>query len=141
MLAQLVVGSLVVSFTVAIEAIFIVAASRALTRIGPWLVAPPHAHKTILALIFVTLWLLAALSIGVWIWAIVLIGVGAFDALEPALYFSVVTFTTLGFGDITLAEPWRLLSGISAANGLMLFGLNTAFLFEILRRLRQAQED
>ena len=62
---------------------------------------------------------------------------GAFETLERALYFSVVVFTTLGFGDITLPEPLRLLSGLSAANGLLLFGLSTAYLVEFLSGLRQ----
>jgi len=139
MFLQLGIGALVVSLTVVVEAAFIGGAIRALGRIGPWLSAPPLGGKTMLALVGVTLWLLAALSISVWIWAAAFISVGAFEATEPALYFAVVAFTTLGFGDITLPETWRLLSGISAANGLLLFGLSTAFLVEFLSRLRQAQ--
>ncbi len=85
------------------------------------------------------LWLMAALTAGVWIWAATFIAVGSFQTLELALYFSVTSFTTLGFGDITLTEQWRLLAGISAANGLLLFGLSTAFMFEIMMDLRRAQ--
>ena len=140
MILQLVIGSLVVSLTVAVEAAFIGGATRVLGRFGQWFATPPHTYKTVVALVGVTLWLLAALSVCVWIWAALLVGVGAFEALEPALYFSVVAFTTLGFGDVTLNESWRLLSGISAANGLILFGLSTAFLVEFLRQLRLAQE-
>jgi membrane protein implicated in regulation of membrane protease activity len=92
-----------------------------------------------LALIAVTLWVLAAHSVGVWIWALTFIVLGAFETLEPAVYFSVVSFTTLGFGDITLPVQWRILSGMSAANGLILFGLSTAFLIEFVSRLRHAQ--
>jgi hypothetical protein len=40
---------------------------------------------------------------------------------EEALYFLIVTFTTVGYGDITLgAEEWRLLSGTEALNGVLL---------------------
>jgi hypothetical protein len=53
----------------------------------------------------------------------------------------MVSFTTLGFGDVTLPHDWRLLSGIIAANGLILFGLNTAFLIEILNRLFLRNDD
>ena len=74
-----------------------------------------------------------------WIWAAAYVGIGAIESLEPALYFSVVAFTTLGFGDITLPLEWRLLSGLTAANGLLLFGLSTAFLVEFLIKLRRAQ--
>jgi len=57
------------------------------------------------------------------IWAHVYLRVGAIEQLETALYFSMVTFTTLGYGDVTLAPDWRLLASFEAANGIMMFGL------------------
>ena len=139
MFSQILIGSLIASLTVVVEAAFLSGAIRALDRAGSWLAAPPHFYKTIVAIVCITLWLLAALSVAVWIWAAAYVGVGAFESLEPALYFSVVAFTTLGFGDITLPVEWRLLSGVSAANGLLLFGLSTAFLVEFLKQLSRAQ--
>jgi len=59
---------------------------------------------------------------------------GCFSSLEESLYFSMVSFTALGFGDLTLPQEWRILSGMIAANGLVLFGLNTAFLIEVLHQ-------
>ena len=57
------------------------------------------------------------------------------DSFEKATYFSMVTFTTLGYGDITLADhQWRLLSGIEALNGILLVGWTTAFLFLVVQR-------
>ncbi len=55
--------------------------------------------------------------------------------LEEAVYFSVITFTTVGFGDITLQPGWRLLSGIEALSGIMLVGWTTALFFSILQRV------
>ena len=55
-------------------------------------------------------------------------------SFEAALYFSFVTFTTLGYGDITLTEGWRLLSGIQALNGILLVGWTTAYLFAVVQR-------
>ena len=55
-------------------------------------------------------------------------------SFEEAVYFSIVTFTTLGYGDITLSPPWRLLSGIEAVNGILLAGWSTALLFTIVQR-------
>jgi len=54
--------------------------------------------------------------------------------MESALYFSAVTFTTLGYGDITLNSDWRLLSGLEAIDGILLIGWTTAFLFAVLQR-------
>jgi hypothetical protein len=141
MFEQLTVGTVVVSLTVIVEAIFVSAAISVMRRSRSWLVQPPHGLKNVFVLVTVTLWLMSALTAGVWIWAAAFIAVDAFQSLELALYFSVTSFTTLGFGDITLTEQWRLLAGICAANGLLLFGLSTAFMVEIMIDLRRAQSD
>jgi voltage-gated potassium channel len=61
--------------------------------------------------------------------------------LESAVYFSFVTYTTLGYGDITLDEGWRLLSGIESINGILLAGWTTAMLFGIVQRTWRSQRD
>ena len=75
------------------------------------------------------------MSATVWIWALWFLWSGALGDLETAVYFSLVSFTTLGFGDIVLTRPHRLLSGMLAANGLVLFGLTTAVLIDLIRSL------
>jgi hypothetical protein len=70
-----------------------------------------------------------------WVWAAVFIGLYLFETIEPALYFAAATLPTLGYGDIILPISWRLLTGICAANGLLLFGLCAALLFEVFARL------
>ena len=74
-----------------------------------------------------------------WLWALVFLAIGAFPSLEPAIYFAIVAFTTLGLGDVVLDQQWRILSGFASANGLLLFGLYTAFLVEVMRRVRTEQ--
>ena len=59
---------------------------------------------------------------------------GAVEGLEPALYFALVSFTTLGFGDITLSADWRLMSALIGANGFLIFGWSTAYMVEWIRR-------
>ena len=58
-----------------------------------------------------------------------------FDTLEEATYFSTVTFASLGYGDIVMTGPWRLLSAIQAMNGLLVFGWSTALLFAVVERI------
>lgn len=139
MLTQLLIGSLVVSLTVIVQAAFIGAAHSVSARPDSWLAQRPSTFRTIITLIAVTLWLMTAHSIGVWLWAATFLHLEVFESLEPALYFSVVSFTTLGFGDVLLPDEWRLLSGISAANGLLIFGVSTAFLVEFLTGLREVR--
>ncbi len=76
----------------------------------------------------------------IWIWALMYLAVGEFSGLEPALYFSTVVFTTLGFGDVLATAEWRLLASCEAAAGLLAFGLSTAVLFEVLREVRRRGE-
>lgn len=75
------------------------------------------------------LWLFLATVLQVWAWAILYVSLGALDRIDTAVYFSTVTFTTLGYGDITLDDEWRVLSSFQAANGLLMFGWSTALIF------------
>ncbi len=52
----------------------------------------------------------------------------------------VTIFTTLGFGDVIISKDWRLMSGMIAANGFLLFSLATAFLIDSLVLIRDAQQ-
>lgn len=82
---------------------------------------------------------LHALQIAIWAVAyLMLVPTGELQTMEQALYFSFVTFTTLGYGDITLGEGWRILSGIEALNGILLVGWTTALLFAVVQRTWQA---
>ena len=59
---------------------------------------------------------------------------GGLDSFREALYFSMVTFTTLGYGDITLNADWRLLAGVEGMVGIVVFGLTTALLFAVIQK-------
>jgi voltage-gated potassium channel Kch len=83
---------------------------------------------TILVMFVVTL--LEALA-----WASVYLAFGALKGLEQALYFSLVTFTTLGYGEIVLDERWRLLASFEAANGIIMFGWSTAIVMAVVHRV------
>jgi len=50
-------------------------------------------------------------------------------------YYSVVTFTTLGYGDLTISSEWRMLSGFEAINGIMLIGWSTALMYSLIQRI------
>jgi len=81
---------------------------------------------------------LHAVQITIWAYAYLwLLPADELETLEKAVYFSFVTFSTLGYGDITLSEGWRLLSGIQALNGILLVGWSTAILFAVVQRIWQ----
>ncbi|MEM6571772.1 MAG: potassium channel family protein, partial [Planctomycetota bacterium] len=78
---------------------------------------------------------LAATLLEAALWAGAYLAVGAIEAFEPALYFSIVTFTTLGYGDLTLDDPWRLLASFEAAVGIVMFGWTTAVIVTSVQKL------
>ena len=75
------------------------------------------------------------------IWAVVYVGVGALPNLNDALYFSIITFTSVGFGDIVLGGEWRHLAGFEAANGTIMFGWTTALIFAGVQRVYFARKN
>jgi hypothetical protein len=140
MLAPLLIGSAVICLTIFVQAAFIGVASHCLARAGEWFLSGRMNLKLMTSLTVVVLWMLLGLSIAVWIWGGTFFLLGQFDDFETSLYFSVVSFTTIGFGDVVLSTDWRLLSGLTAANGLILFSLTTAYLIEFILRMRRAQD-
>lgn len=69
------------------------------------------------------------------IWAQTYNYLGSIQQFEEALYFSLVTYSTLGYGDITLGENHRLVSAFEAANGVIMLGWSTAIVVAIIQRI------
>jgi voltage-gated potassium channel len=67
------------------------------------------------------------------LWAAVYLGLGVLADWDTGIYFSIVTMTTVGYGDVILSGDWRLLAAFQAMTGMFVFGLNAAFLFAILQ--------
>jgi hypothetical protein len=139
LLVQLLLGSVIMSITSVVAALTWWGLEVFLNHSHRWVVRPPHGPKIIVVLSLSMLWALFLMTVSVWIWAVALWLLQIFVTLEASVYFSLVAFTTLGFGDILLPQEWRLLSGLAAANGLLVFGLLTAMLVETLRQTRLRQ--
>lgn len=69
------------------------------------------------------------------IWAVLYLALNAIEGFEKALYFSMVTYTTLGYGDVLLDEQWRLLASFEAANGIIMFGWTTAIVIAAVQHV------
>ncbi len=72
------------------------------------------------------------------LWALLYLflpGISELETFEKAMYFSLVTFTTLGYGEITIGSINRILAGLEAINGITLIGWSTAFMFAIFQEL------
>lgn len=137
MLEYILIGTGLIALTVMLHAIVTVVWVRHLTRHfadaeGHW-----RPGRVLTVLVSTVVVLIVLHSVQITLWALTyrwILPAGDLGDFESALYFSFVTFTTLGYGDITLSEGWRLLSGIEALNGLLLVGWTTALLFAIVQR-------
>lgn len=140
MLVQIAIGSALMITTTFVHAGCTLAALWALRLTHPeqWRFRSRWSRVSLAAALVVMLFIAALLEI--YIWAAVYLVSGAISALEPAVYFSMVTYTTLGYGDITLHQSWRLLSSFQAANGILLFGWSTALIFAFIHRLAMQDE-
>ena len=67
-------------------------------------------------------------------WAALYPWVGALSTWRGAMLYSLGAVTSYGHADVYLEERWRLLGTIEAVNGLILFGLTTAFLYAAIHQ-------
>lgn len=130
---QLVLAGAIIGLTTTVQALFVGVAfevrphvSRRLRGLRRWWLA--------VVVSVVALWMLLGQIVGVWMWAGVLLWLGAFAGLEEALYYAIVSYTTVGFGDIVPPAQWRILGATIAANGMVAFGVTTASLIDLVLR-------
>ena len=129
MLAKLLIAFLLMASCVAIHAMGLMAAFRwthARLRRGRRGFWPPTWRLTRIAAWTVFLHLLQILA-----WAVLYTLRGAMPDLATASYFSVVTYTTTGYGDLVLPQEWRLVGGIEALTGILMCGLSTGMFFAV----------
>lgn len=92
-------------------------------------------------LTFIMMTLLAGNLLQMALWAGLFLALGEFPTFDAAFYHSVVNFTTLGYGDVVMSGEKRLFGALEAANGVLMIGLTSAFLFSILYELMERKWD
>jgi hypothetical protein len=81
----------------------------------------------------------AAHLVEITMWALVFVLCGEFPGFAAAFYHSAENYTTLGYGDVVMSPPWRLLGPLEAADGMLMFGVSTAMIFAVIQRLVQTR--
>lgn len=134
-LTQLVIGTVLICLTVVIHALVLDRLIHIVERLGPKFYRRFKREWRSPLLVVTVLGVFCAHIVQIWLWALFYLGINALPNFEEALYFSTSTFTTVGFGDVVLDKDWRLISSFQSANGFILFGWSTAFIFEIVSKL------
>ena len=135
---QVLIGAIMIAFTVVIHTVGIIGLIVCLKFMNFRTLGHRNYVGLMRLLVLVILGIFLIHTLEIWSWALLYLWLEQFEGMERALYFSTVTFTTLGYGDIVLDERWQLLSSFEAANGIILFGVSTAFVFAVMRKLLEA---
>jgi len=99
--------------------------------------AQRRAASTTWLLVGLAGWMILLHVAEIALWAFAYRWVNAMPDLSSALYFSAVTYTTTGYGDLVLPPPWRLVGAVEALTGILMCGWSTGFFFAVLSRLLQ----
>ena len=133
MLNTILICGALVAITVAVHA----AGLAAVLVIGPRLLARPPTRFWPIAwlLIRLTWWLILIHLVEISVWGSFYLWQECLPNAESAFYFSGVTYTTVGYGDVLLAEPWRMLAPVEGLTGILMCGLSTGVFFALVSRL------
>jgi hypothetical protein len=138
---NLAVSTFMVALTVVIHFLGLLVLLFLLRRRGARFRAQESVVGQGLLIVVTVFGLFAIHAVEIWIYAAFYVAVGAEPDLETALYFSTVSFSSLGFGDVLMPLEWRLVSAIEGVNGLILIGWSTAFLMSLMARLKTLEHD
>lgn len=137
MLIQILIGSEMVVITTLIHTAGMTTGLKWLkTQLAKDLIEVSSGARSLVVAVMVVI-LFVTTIIEAAAWAVTYLLLGAEVGLDEALYFSTVTNTTLGFGDIVLESRWQLLSSLEAANGIIMFGWTTALIMMAIRTISE----
>lgn len=134
LLAQIMWGSLFLGVCAAVHVVAIGLCAATVHRLAKQFVRTGY----FVGLIYITsvgfLMITASHTIQVWIWAKAFLLVGVIEDLNSALYFALVTYSTVGYGDLTLGPGSRIFGTMAGVTGVLTLGVSTAFLVALIGR-------
>lgn len=138
LLPQFAVSSVMVALCVAIHGFGLFGLNRALrteAAIERLRHVAPLSPRGVIFTLGVVIAMLALHGLEIWLFALIYLALGAVPALEPALYFSTISYSTVGYSDVHIALSWRLLGAFESVLGIFLLGWSTAFFFRMIGRI------
>jgi hypothetical protein len=136
MVTKLLIAGCLMALCVIIHAGGIVGALRHLRQY------PPSARfwPVVWLFILVAGWIVLLHLVEISVWAAFYVWRAAMPDLQTSVYFSAVTYTTTGYGDLVLPKEWRLLGGVEALTGILMCGWSTAFFLTLGSRLYESRD-
>ncbi|MEM7215429.1 MAG: potassium channel family protein [Pseudomonadota bacterium] len=136
MLVQIAIGSVTILLTMAVMVGFVGFTIRFCSDLENSFLEGDHWNKRMfISLSAAVVMVLMANTVCIWIWASLFWLLDIFPTFETAVYFSLVSFTTVGYGDVVADDDWRVLTAFVSVNGLLAFGIFTAFLIQVVSQV------
>jgi voltage-gated potassium channel Kch len=129
MLSKLAIAFALMALCVAIHAIGVIAVFRRMRERESQ--GARDFWRPTSILIRIASWVVFLHLVQIVVWAIFYAWRGAMPDFTTAAYFSAVTYTTTGYGDLVLPAEWRLVGGVEALTGILMCGLSTGMFFAI----------
>lgn len=133
MLSKLLIAWCLMALCVTIHAIGLTAAFRWMKRRSATIEG--HFWPATWMLICIVGWTILMHLLQIVVWALFYASKHGMPDLTSALYFSAVTYTTTGYGDLVLPVKWRLVGGVEALTGIMMCGLSTGLFFAVFAQV------
>jgi hypothetical protein len=93
------------------------------------------SHRGALFTLVIVLAIFALHGVEIWAFALLYTAIGAVGTIEESLYYSTISYSTVGYSDIHIVAGWRLLGAFESILGMVLLGWSTAFFFRMLGRI------
>lgn len=138
MLAELAVSTFMVLLTVAIHGVGLYALGRILRLerdAVDWASVHPMSPRGFALTFALVFGLFALHGTEIWLYAFAFHALDAVPDLRTGVYFSTITYATIGYSDAPIAEGWKLVAAIEGINGVLLIGWSTAFFVTIMTRM------
>jgi len=132
---QILWGSLYLGACLLLQIVFLAMAEQTLDKTKNWLHRRRPVWRVMLIFVLALMFIVTSHTAQVWVWAIIYVYWEVLPDWNSAVYFSLVTYTSLGYGDIVLAPGVRIFAGFAAVTGLLGFGISTAYLVALMARL------
>jgi hypothetical protein len=115
--------------------------TMALARVRVHTLHQPRLWRWVWLFVLLAGWIVLLHLVEIAVWGVFYVWQEAMPDLQSALYFSAVTYTTTGYGDLVLPQDWRLLGAIEALTGILMCGWSTGFFFAIVSRIHADDAD
>lgn len=138
MILELLIATVMVLATVALHGVGLLVIARVLherdLRRAGYRISPFSLEGAVIASVL-ALALLTLHGVEIWLYAFLFVTLDAIATLPEAVYFSTISYATIGYSDAPILERWRLLGAIEGVNGTLLMGWSVAFFVTVMARV------